>query len=122
MTAITRTSDARVSTATRITLTGRVQGIGLRPAVVCFAQQLSLTGYIGNTQAGVVIQVEGRAQDVQRFERNLRWRLPAAAEVCSLSSTSVCPVGCDAFVVKQAGSLPSVHAQQARMGLEAATR
>jgi len=76
--------DSPARTAARLTLSGRVQGIGLRPAVARLAACLSLAGYVGNTPAGVEIHVEGPIVDVERFERELPGHLPAAAELLSL--------------------------------------
>jgi hydrogenase maturation protein HypF len=107
MTAIISTLESPPRIAARLTLAGRVQGIGVRPAVVRCAQQLSLTGYVGNSHAGVVIHVEGPATDVARFEHELRGQLPTAAEISSLRSSRVELMGFETFVVAQAADLPS---------------
>jgi hydrogenase maturation protein HypF len=110
MTAIISTLESPPRIAARLTLAGRVQGIGVRPAIARCAQRLSLTGYVGNSPAGVEIHVEGLAADVKRFEHELRGQLPAAAEVSSLRSTRVEPAGCETFLVAQAADLPSSSA------------
>ena len=107
MTAITLPIESPPRVAMRMTLTGRVQGIGVRPAVVRWAELLSLTGYVGNSHAGVDIHVEGSAANVERFEHELRGQLPAAAEIASFQSTRVEPAGYETFFVAQAADLPS---------------
>ena len=69
MTVATTTTQLPTRIAARFTLIGRVQGIGMRPAVARFARQLRLTGYVGNTHEGVEIHVEGPTHDVERFQR-----------------------------------------------------
>ncbi len=102
----TRAKSSRLAAA-QLTLTGRVQGIGLRPAVARFAQQLSLQGYVANTAGGVEIHVEGPPHDVQRFERELPAHLPAAADLTSTQSKCVEPTGCESFLVGQTSPAPS---------------
>ncbi len=65
--------------AVQLTLCGRVQGVGLRPAVARWAQKLNLAGQINNTTQGVILIVEGPADVVQRFENKLDVHLPSGA-------------------------------------------
>ncbi|EDL61117.1 carbamoyltransferase HypF [Gimesia maris] len=62
--------------AIRITLSGRVQGIGLRPAVARRARELRLAGSICNTTEGIELQIEGPEKVVEEFERDLENYLP----------------------------------------------
>ena len=78
--AVTPNTKPSSRIAARLTLVGRVQGIGLRPAVARFARQLTLDGHVSNTKDGVEIHVEGRSQDVERFEREDRFWLGIAPE------------------------------------------
>ena len=39
----------------RLVITGQVQGVGFRPHVYRIAQQLQLTGWVQNSDLGVVI-------------------------------------------------------------------
>lgn len=73
---------------------GRVQGIGLRPAVARWARELGLAGSICNTSAGVQLRVEGPAQLVARFENELESQLPAEAV---LETRERQPVECEAL-------------------------
>tara|TARA_R110002111_G_scaffold2705_5_gene18028 strand:- start:13722 stop:16019 length:2298 start_codon:yes stop_codon:yes gene_type:complete len=67
--------------AVKLTLNGRVQGIGLRPAVARRALELGLAGQISNTIQGVELVVEGPVDDLRRFEEGLDAHLPAGAWV-----------------------------------------
>lgn len=62
----------------RFEVTGLVQGVGFRPHVYVAATQLSLTGTVGNTVAGVVVEVEGSPEDVATFGERLRAAPPLA--------------------------------------------
>ncbi|MFH1303276.1 MAG: acylphosphatase, partial [Planctomycetota bacterium] len=62
------TVNLKASTvAVKLTLNGRVQGIGLRPAVARWALEQGLTGQISNTIQGVELIVEGPVDVVRRF-------------------------------------------------------
>lgn len=62
--------------ARHLLLAGCVQGVGLRPAVARWADELQLAGEVRNSHRGVEIVVEGSAGAVERFERELPDRLP----------------------------------------------
>jgi len=42
-----------------------VQGVGFRPFVYVTASELALSGFVGNSTAGVVIEVEGSPEAVE---------------------------------------------------------
>ncbi len=65
--------------AVKLTLNGRVQGIGLRPAVARRALEQGLTGQISNSIQGVELIIEGPVDVVRRFEEGLDEHLPAGA-------------------------------------------
>lgn len=72
-------NQQKSAVAVRLTLSGRVQGIGLRPAVARRALELGLAGQISNTTQGVELVVEGPVESVRRFEEELDARLPTGA-------------------------------------------
>ena len=51
-----------------IAVRGVVQGVGFRPFVYRLARELRLAGWVQNTPAGVVIEVEGPAEAVAAFQ------------------------------------------------------
>ncbi|MGZ0200713.1 carbamoyltransferase HypF [Streptomyces sp. RM1] len=65
----------------RLTVHGTVQGVGFRPYVHRLAGQLGLAGFVGNTGDGVLIEVEGPWQEVDRFCAALAHRPPPLATV-----------------------------------------
>jgi len=68
-----------------IDVTGIVQGVGFRPFVYRLAQECNLTGFIANTPAGVIIEVQGDAELVECFLTRLPVEVPPLAKITSLS-------------------------------------
>ena len=56
----------------RIHVSGIVQGVGFRPFVFSLAAQHALTGMVGNTSSGVVIEIQGSAEAAAAFLDQLR--------------------------------------------------
>jgi hydrogenase maturation protein HypF len=96
--------------AASIKLCGRVQGIGLRPAVVRFASQLGLAGRIGNTCQGVQIVVEGSESAVARFLAGMKEKLPPAARIQELHTQDVIPEGISGFSIARAAEVGPLSA------------
>ncbi|MFN9464029.1 MAG: acylphosphatase, partial [Planctomycetota bacterium] len=67
----------------RIKLTGRLQGMGLRPLVWRIANSMELTGWVSNDAQGVCIEVQGAKEDLEQFILNLREQLPESARIDS---------------------------------------
>ncbi len=75
--------------AVRITVTGRVQGVGFRPTIYRLAVAAGLAGSVRNTSRGVVIEIEGQSTLVDRFLRDWQSGLPALARVASVTTTAI---------------------------------
>lgn len=54
-----------------IAVEGRVQGVGFRPHVWRLAASLGLTGFVGNSSAGVIIEAQGTDSKILEFEKLL---------------------------------------------------
>jgi len=65
----------------RISLRGAVQGVGYRPLIYRLATSLGLAGGVRNDATGLVVEVEGPADLIERFGEALRQEPPAAAVV-----------------------------------------
>ncbi|WP_018993386.1 carbamoyltransferase HypF [Thioalkalivibrio sp. ALgr1] len=83
----------------RLVVTGRVQGVGFRPFVAALAKRLALTGTVGNTPAGVVIEAEGDAASLDAFRTALVQEAPVAARIDGISVSPVIPTGAASFRV-----------------------
>ena len=56
----------------RIFITGRVQGVGFRPAVYRIATSLGLSGFIYNDTKGVTIELQGAEGAIDEFIARLK--------------------------------------------------
>ncbi|HUO16396.1 MAG TPA: carbamoyltransferase HypF [Verrucomicrobiae bacterium] len=83
----------------RITLRGAVQGVGFRPFVYRVATELSLTGWVLNSSAGLVIEVEGHADALSQFEKRLESERPRASVVTVRESNWVAAQGSKRFEI-----------------------
>ncbi len=88
----------------RLTVKGRVQGVGFRPAVYRFAGGAGLSGFVMNTRRGVIIEIEGEASSINRFGLDLTGRMPPLARIDSIAAEAVEVAGSSRFVIE--GSEP----------------
>jgi hydrogenase maturation protein HypF len=63
---------------------GTVQGVGFRPAVFRLAREANLGGWVQNRSGTVRLVLEGPAETVQRFARDLLHAVPPPALIASL--------------------------------------
>ena len=74
----------------KLNITGVVQGVGFRPFVYRIAVKNGLAGYVRNRgDAGVEILLEGDAQNVKSFMRDLTEKKPPLAQIDSVKSTKL---------------------------------
>jgi hydrogenase maturation protein HypF len=72
--------------AKRVKVNGVVQGVGFRPFIFQLAEQYGLKGEVANTSSGVTIQIEGLAEQVAAFERDLSTKSPPLAYIVEINS------------------------------------
>ncbi|HNQ89949.1 MAG TPA: carbamoyltransferase HypF [Verrucomicrobiota bacterium] len=84
----------------RLTVRGAVQGVGFRPFVFRLATELALTGWVGNTAAGVVIEVEGPAARVEAFTLRIEPERPPRSFIQSLEITRLDPLHYSEFEIR----------------------
>ena len=74
-----KTKTASGPEARRITLGGRVQGVGFRPFVYRLAHELGVSGWVRNLTGQVEIFAQGSAETLAQFERALLHSAPPLA-------------------------------------------
>src|SRR5208283_4773839 len=76
-----------MSLRVKISVTGIVQGVGFRPFIYRLATKNGLAGYVRNRgDAGVEILLEGDAQGIESFMRDLTEKKPSLAQIYSVKS------------------------------------
>ena len=74
----------------KINVTGIVQGVGFRPFIYRLAVENGLVGYVRNRgDAGVEVVLEGNAQKIKNFMRDLTDKKPPLAQIYSVKSTAL---------------------------------
>jgi hydrogenase maturation protein HypF len=88
----------------RARVLGTVQGVGFRPYVFRLAGELSLCGHVLNDERGVLIEVEGSVDAVERFLARLPAEAPPLAHVESVTTEPLPARGDTSFeIVSSAG-------------------
>ena len=80
-----------MSLRARARVEGTVQGVGFRPYVYRLARDERLGGWVRNDERGVVLEVEGAPEAVERFLARLPREAPPLAAVEHVDS---CTLGC----------------------------
>lgn len=84
-----------------IRVKGIVQGVGFRPFVFRLAQEHGVKGCVLNDTEGVLIEAEGRAEDVAAFTEELTSKAPSLAYVLSVTSAEVLFRGDKSFTIEK---------------------
>jgi hydrogenase maturation protein HypF len=77
----------------RFVVGGVVQGVGFRPFVLRLARRHGLGGFVLNDGGGVVIEAEGRGDQLDRFAAALVSEAPGLADVRTVGVQPVAPFG-----------------------------
>jgi hydrogenase maturation protein HypF len=83
----------------RLTLCGAVQGVGFRPFVFRLATQLDLRGWVRNSPAGLVIDLEGPSPQLAEFLDRLDREKPSSAVVLTREINHLAPAGYTRFEI-----------------------
>jgi len=90
----------------QIRVRGIVQGVGFRPFVYNLARSLGLTGYVLNSSAGVLIEVEGDPARIECFVRELKENPPPLADVEGISTAPLELAGDTTFSIHESLDQP----------------
>ncbi len=91
----------------KISITGRVQGVGFRPAVYRLARQLGLSGNVYNDTKGVKIELQGQEGKIDEFLVRLQSEAdkPPLAEIKSCKTVDIDVIEAeDKFVIEPSDS------------------
>jgi hydrogenase maturation protein HypF len=88
----------------RITLRGAVQGVGFRPFVYRLASEMSLSGWVLNSSSGLVVEVEGSAEQLQAFEKRIESERPRASVITVHESEWIAPQGSTRFEIHESAA------------------
>jgi hydrogenase maturation protein HypF len=86
--------------ASRVHISGLVQGVGFRPFVHRMALRHELAGWVLNSSGAVEIHVEGGANAIDHFIADVRKDAPVLTRIESLSTERVAPEGLTGFEVR----------------------
>ena len=89
-----------METKARITVKGVVQGVGFRPFVHRLAEEFGLRGWVKNTSAGVVIEVEGDKRKVRKFYNEITLRKLPPAQIKEKKIIYQAPRGYRSFIIR----------------------
>jgi hydrogenase maturation protein HypF len=92
----------------RVRVEGTVQGVGFRPYVHRLAGELGLAGFVLNDSQGVLLEIEGAGDAVQRFLARLGPDAPPLAVLESITVADREPTGDGSFEIR-----PSPHGERA---------
>ncbi len=83
---------------------GIVQGVGFRPFVYGLAGRYHLGGFVLNDGAGVVVEAEGKARNLDDFGEALEHEAPPLARVDEVTETAVPPRGESDFTIAKSAA------------------
>lgn len=90
----------------RLFVKGVVQGVGFRPFIYSLAGRWGLTGWVCNTSAGVIVEVEGAEDILALFGAAVEAEAPPLAVIDGVTSESLVPTGEPGFTIRESRPEP----------------
>ncbi len=87
---------------------GIVQGVGFRPFIYQLAKQNSLSGFIYNNSAGVVIEIEGTYANIDTFNQELDTRKPSLSRIDFIKTQKISLQNTKKFEILQSHSSEAI--------------
>jgi len=84
----------------RLEISGAVQGVGFRPHVFRLASEKNLAGWVGNSSAGLTVEIEGPADACADFLHAIRSAPPPNASVHDINVSRCRLEGAAHFVIR----------------------
>lgn len=96
----------------QIRITGRVQGVGMRPWVCQQACALSLFGSVSNGKDGVIIFLQGQPDALEKFQDCLKTAAPIQAKIESIEVTELALANYQSFSIIDSASTGAATGNQ----------
>jgi len=96
--------------AYKILLQGRVQGLGIRPLIARIARNIGLTGWVCNSNEGVLIEIAGTVEQIAMFRHRLQGDLPTNVRLTVTSISFLFLPLTGEFLIKSSQNQGSVAA------------
>ncbi|CAM2076316.1 MAG: carbamoyltransferase HypF [uncultured Clostridium sp.] len=87
-----------------IEVKGIVQGVGFRPFVYNLAKLNNLAGWVNNTNQGVIIDIEGNENSINKFIDELKNNPPALSKINSINIIDKEVINYKNFFIKESNS------------------
>ncbi|MEL4898287.1 carbamoyltransferase HypF [Crocosphaera sp. Alani8] len=88
----------------KIVIGGAVQGVGFRPFIYRLATELNLKGWVNNSAAGVIIEVESTEVILKEFLARIPQEKPSISQIYSLETTWLAPLEYTRFEIIHSSS------------------
>jgi hydrogenase maturation protein HypF len=98
---------SKIKQRLQLVINGQVQGVGFRPFVYHLATQMQLVGWVKNTTAGVVVEIEGDRAQLQQFIHQLQADKPMQAQIDRLDQTWCEAIDDRGFIIQSSDLQPS---------------
>lgn len=85
----------------RMEIYGAVQGVGFRPFIYRLAESYGVTGWVCNTAAGVVLEVEGEEAVLRRFGEAVEKEKPGISIIQDVTREYLDPAGYTGFEIRK---------------------
>jgi len=84
----------------RLNIGGIVQGVGFRPFVYQLADRYNFGGYVYNNGSGVIIEIEGKREDIFSFVEALQSQKPPLCRIDTVDKTEIEPKNSENFIIR----------------------
>jgi len=95
----------------RIRYQGVVQGVGFRPHIYRLAKAYKLCGWVNNDPSGVMVEVEGKREDIENFLKASIDKAPVLARIKSVEHSQIEPNGEKEFIIRESAQNAVVSTQ-----------
>jgi hydrogenase maturation protein HypF len=85
--------------AKQLEISGVVQGVGFRPFLFVLASKHNLKGEVSNTPGGVLAEVEGTSDNIEKFCADIVEKKPLLASVTNIESQDIALTGFNFFKI-----------------------